>query len=103
MPAIITIDTSPSPVYIDLHHSTHTLTTLLHNDQLILVEVQGSLEYNLADDKTAKTIKLGDISWDSSVYDLQSKANDRRQERIYILDIIGWLDGWKISKYLSQH
>ena len=64
MPPIITIDTSPSPIYIDAHHSTHGLTTLLHNDQLILLEVQGTLEN---DNEKVGDIKLGDISWDETV------------------------------------
>ena len=68
MPPIITIDTSPAPVYIDAHHSTHGLTTLLHNDQLILLEVQGTLEYNFDNKEKAGDIKLGDISWDEAVY-----------------------------------
>jgi hypothetical protein len=68
MPPIITIDTSPSPVYIDAHYSTHGLTTLLHNDQLILLEVQGTLEYNLDNKENGGDIKLGDISWDEAVY-----------------------------------
>jgi len=68
MPPIITIDTAPSPFYIDAHHSTHTFTTLLNDDQLILVEVQGTLEYTLKDGTKQGDIKLGDISWDTAVY-----------------------------------
>lgn len=67
MAPIITIDTAPSSLYIDAHHSTHTFTTLLNDNQLILVEVQGTLEYNLKDDKKEGEIKLGDISWDVAV------------------------------------
>lgn len=67
MPPIITIETTLSPVYIDAHHSTQALTSLLHNDQLILVEVQGTIESNLAGEKTAGVIKLGDVSWDETV------------------------------------
>jgi hypothetical protein len=67
MPPIITIDTSPAQVFAELHHSTHALTTLLHNDQLILFEVQGTLEYNLSNPEGAGSIKLGDISWDDAV------------------------------------
>jgi hypothetical protein len=67
MPPIITIDTSPAQVFAEPHHSTHALTTLLHNDQLILVEVQGTLEYNLSNPEGAGSIKLGDISWDATV------------------------------------
>lgn len=68
MPPIITIDTFPCSSYIDAHHSTYALTTLLHNDQLILLEVQGTLEYNLANDERVGEIKLGDISWDEAVF-----------------------------------
>jgi hypothetical protein len=67
MPPIITIDACPTPVVADAHHSTHGLTTLLHNDQLILLEVQGTLEYNLSNPEGAGSIKLGDISWDDAV------------------------------------
>lgn len=67
MPPIITIDTSPSTHYIDAHHSTNQLTTLLLNDQLILVEIQGTLEYNKAKGEHDGPIKLGDISWDEPV------------------------------------
>jgi hypothetical protein len=67
MPPIITIDTSSSPVYVYAHHSTHGLTTLLDNDQLILLEVQGTLEYNLDNSEKVGDIKLGDISWDETV------------------------------------
>jgi hypothetical protein len=68
MPPIITIDPSPIPGYIDVHRSTHSLTTLLHNDQLILIEIQGTLEYNLTNPEGTSIIKLGDISWDDTVY-----------------------------------
>ena len=67
MPPIITVDTSPSTHYVDAHHSTHPLTTLLHNEQLILVEVQGTLEYNLENGEHSGPLKLGDISWDETV------------------------------------
>jgi len=68
MPPIITIDNSPWTTSLEPHHSTHTLTTLLHNDQLILVEIQGTIEYNANDNADAsKEIKLGDISWDETV------------------------------------
>jgi hypothetical protein len=73
MPPIITIDPSPTPGYIDVHHSTHALTTLLHNDQLILIEVQGTLEYNLTNPEGTSVIKLGDISWDDTVCIQQNK------------------------------
>ena len=67
MPPIITVDTSPRTHYVDAHHSTHQLTTLLHNDQLILVEIQGTLEYNLENGEHVGQLKLGDISWDETV------------------------------------
>jgi hypothetical protein len=67
MPPIITVNTSPSTNNVDAHHSTHQLTTLLHNDQLILVEVQGTLEYNLDNGEHVGPLKLGDISWDETV------------------------------------
>lgn len=67
MPPIITVDTYPTSSYIDAHHSTYALTTLLHNDQLILLEVQGTLEYNLTNEEKVGEIKLGDISWDETV------------------------------------
>jgi hypothetical protein len=70
MPPIITIDTAPSPLYIDAHQSTYTLTTLLNDNQLILLEIQGTLEYNLQDNKRNGEIKLGDISWDATVWQL---------------------------------
>jgi hypothetical protein len=68
MPAIITVHTSPSTNYVDAHPSTHQLTTLLHNDQLILVEIQGTLEYNLENEDHVGPLKLGDISWDDTVW-----------------------------------
>ena len=68
MPPIITIDPSSSSVLFDAHHSTLALTTLLDNGQLILVEVQGTLECNVRDQEKADDIKLGDISWDDSVF-----------------------------------
>jgi hypothetical protein len=68
MPPIIAIDTCPIQSLADAHHSTHALTTLLHNDQLILLEVQGTLEYNLSNPEAPGGIKLGDISWDDTVY-----------------------------------
>lgn len=67
MPPIITVDTNLSTRYVDAHHSTHQLATLLHNDQLILVEVQGTLEYNLENGQHVGPLKLGDISWDETV------------------------------------
>ena len=66
--SIITVDTSTSPGDIDAHGSTQGLTTLLHNDQLILVEVQGTLEYNLTKGEEPLDIRLGDITWDEMVY-----------------------------------
>lgn len=66
MPPIITIDTSPCQTNVDAHHSTHRFTTLLNNDQLVLVEVQGTLEYNVATNDV-QTIRLGEISWDEKV------------------------------------
>jgi len=67
MPPIITIDTSSSPHCTNAHHSTIKLSTLLHNNKLILVEVQGTLEYNVTDRKDTDDISLGDISWDDTV------------------------------------
>lgn len=65
---LITVDNNPCRAYIEPHHSTHILTTLLHNDQLILVEIQGSLEYNSRENgDSSADIKLGDISWDETV------------------------------------
>jgi hypothetical protein len=85
MAPIITIDTAPSPLYIDAHHSTYTFTTLLNDNQLILLEVQGSLEYNLHDEKKNGEIKLGDISWDAAVCQLiLFKLMSRRRGHIYI-------------------
>jgi hypothetical protein len=84
MPPIITIDTTSSPIYVDTHYSTHALTTLLHNDQLILLEVQGTVEFNLAGEKTVSEIKLGDVSWDETVNDEAKQANDRHRGHICI-------------------
>jgi hypothetical protein len=68
MPPLILIDPSSNHRTLDAHHSTHTLTTLLHNDQLILVEIQGTLEYNVTGKGgDTEPIKLGDISWDNKV------------------------------------
>ena len=90
MPPIITIDISPCQNNVEAHHSTHKFTTLLNNDQLILVEVQGTLEYNISTNET-QTIKLGDISWDEKV---SCKMRDAKiqshHEHIYTSDIIGW-------------
>jgi len=76
MPPIITIDTARSPLNIDAHYSTHTFTTLLNDNLLILVEVQGTLEYNLKDGKKEGEIKFGDISWDAAVYQLYNQTYD---------------------------
>jgi hypothetical protein len=84
MPPIIRIDASPTSGYIDAHPSTYALTTLLDNDQLILIEVQGTLEYNLDDDERTGNIKFGDISWDDTVYAKLCKFDSRHQEHIYI-------------------
>jgi hypothetical protein len=68
MAPIITVDTATSPAYIDAHHSTQGLTTWLHNDQLILVEVQGTFEYNITNGDEPVHVRLGDITWDETVY-----------------------------------
>jgi len=64
---IITVDTSTSPDYIDAHHSTYGLTTLLLNNQIVLVEVQGTLEYNITNGEEPRDVRLGDITWDETV------------------------------------
>jgi hypothetical protein len=68
MAPIITVDTTTSTSYIDAHHSTQGLTTLFHNDQLILVEVQGTFEYNSSNGEAPAHVRLGDIAWDETVY-----------------------------------
>lgn len=68
MAPIIKVDTATSPSYIDAHHSTQCLTTCLHNDQLILVEVQGTFEYNITNREEPVHVRLGDITWDETVY-----------------------------------
>ena len=67
MPAIITVDTSTSPDYIHAHPSTYGLTTLLLNNQLVLIEVQGTLEYNVTNGEEPRDVRLGDITWDETV------------------------------------
>ena len=73
MSPIITIDTTLYPIYIDAHHSTHGLTILLHNDCLVLLEVQGTFEYNLNNDPSLNEIKLGNIGWDDAVSTYDTK------------------------------
>jgi hypothetical protein len=68
MAPIITVDTTTSPSYVNAHHSTQDLTTLLHNEQLILVEVQGTFEYNSSNGEEPIHVRLGDITWDKTVY-----------------------------------
>jgi hypothetical protein len=96
MPPIITIDTTPSTHYIHAHHSTHQLTTLLNNDQLILVEIQGTLEYSLENGEHNGPLKLGDISWDETVYIYFNLSDGRHHGRICTLDITEW---WDDSKF----
>lgn len=70
MAPIITVDTTTSPGYIDAHHLTQGLTTWLHNEQLILVEVQGTFEYNITNGEEPVHVRLGDITWDKTVYSI---------------------------------
>ena len=86
MPPIITVDTSTSPDYINAHPSTYGLTTLLLNDQLVLVEVQGTLEYNVTNGEEPRDVRLGDITWDETV------CSTTRY--ILIADIKGLLAYW---------
>ena len=65
MPPIISIDTIPCHNNVNSHHSTYQLTNLLNNDELVLLEIQGTLEYNITNQ--TQVIKIGDISWDEKV------------------------------------